>query len=106
MTAAIPAAPANLLKALAEDPITYEKEMGCMTGILQIFDRHRSFTGRRYGSKRVNSSVNGIRSLTSTRTALPCTEILFRATWMFICFLGSACDQIAWQLCLANALLV
>lgn len=77
MTAAIPAAPANLLKALAEDPITYEKEMGCMTGILQIFDRHHSFTGRRYGSKRVNSSINGICSPASTHTQ-PCTESLFR----------------------------
>jgi hypothetical protein len=53
----------NLFKVLAaaEDPSqALEDEIGCMTGIFQMFDRSQSFTGssrRRYGSKRVISAA-------------------------------------------------
>jgi hypothetical protein len=55
---AMPASP-NLFKVLtAEDPKSLlEDEIGCMTGIFQIFDRSQAFTGRRYGSKRVTSAA-------------------------------------------------
>jgi hypothetical protein len=55
----------NLFKVLAaaEDPSqALEDEIGCMTGIFQMFDRSQSFTGssrRRYGSKRVISAAAG-----------------------------------------------
>ncbi len=55
----------NLFKVLAaaEDPSqSLEDEIGCMTGIFQMFDRSQSFTGssrRRYGSKRVISAAAG-----------------------------------------------
>ncbi|CAM6003442.1 unnamed protein product [Sphagnum balticum] len=54
----MPASP-NLFKVLtAEDPKSLlEDEIGCMTGIFQIFDRSQAFTGRRYGSKRVTSAA-------------------------------------------------
>jgi hypothetical protein len=56
---AMPASP-NLFKVLtAEDPKSLlEDEIGCMTGIFQIFDRSQAFTGRRYGSKRVTSAAD------------------------------------------------
>ncbi|CAK9253172.1 unnamed protein product [Sphagnum jensenii] len=44
-------AQSNLFKVLADDPKALEDEIGCMTGIFQIFDRSQAFTGRRYGSK-------------------------------------------------------
>ncbi|CAK9218403.1 unnamed protein product [Sphagnum troendelagicum] len=50
-------APSNLFKVLADDPKALEDEIGCMTGIFQIFDRSQAFTGRRYGSKRVTSTA-------------------------------------------------
>ena len=43
----------KLLQSLSEDP-QLEKQIGCMAGILQIFDRHQVLTGRRlYGHKRI-----------------------------------------------------
>ncbi|CAK9871930.1 unnamed protein product [Sphagnum jensenii] len=50
-------AQSNLFKVLADDPKALEDEIGCMTGIFQIFDRSQAFTGRRYGSKRVTSTA-------------------------------------------------
>lgn len=44
----------KLLQSLSEDP-QLEKQIGCMAGILQLFDRHQVLTGRRlYGHKRIS----------------------------------------------------
>lgn len=45
---------AKILKALSEDPQQLEKEIGCMTGMLQIFDRQNAITGRRFGHRRLS----------------------------------------------------
>ncbi len=73
--AAMPASP-NLFKVLtAEDPKSLlEDEIGCMTGIFQIFDRSQAFTGRRYGSKRVTSAAGN--KIQSHPTFLPCLPSL------------------------------
>lgn len=49
---------ADLLKTLEENRKALQKQIGCLAGILQIFDRQRCFTGRRYGSNRT-SATNG-----------------------------------------------
>ena len=50
---------ADLLKTLAENQKALEKQIGCLAGLLQIFDRHRCLSGRRYGSNRTSSVANG-----------------------------------------------
>lgn len=55
-------ASADLLKVLAENPKSLQQDLGCMTGIFQIFDRQQAFIGRRYGSKRVSNASGEISS--------------------------------------------
>jgi len=38
---------AKLLHSLADDSADLQKQIGCMNGIFQIFDRHHVLTGRR-----------------------------------------------------------
>ncbi|XP_024157732.1 protein LONGIFOLIA 2 isoform X1 [Rosa chinensis] len=38
---------AKLLHSLADDNPDLQKQIGCMNGIFQIFDRHQVLTGRR-----------------------------------------------------------
>lgn len=47
---------ADLLKTLEENRKALQKQIGCLAGILQIFDRQRCFTGRRYGSNRTSAT--------------------------------------------------
>lgn len=42
---------AKLLHSLADDNPDLQKQIGCMTGIFQIFDRHQVLTGRRLNTK-------------------------------------------------------
>eukprot|EP00250_Pteridium_aquilinum_P017036 c23421_g1_i1 orf=173-4678(-) len=57
----------KLLQSLSEDP-QLEKQIGCMTGILQLFDRHQVLTGKRlYGHKRISAAPK-----TQTSTASNC----------------------------------
>ncbi|KAF9671435.1 hypothetical protein SADUNF_Sadunf12G0047400 [Salix dunnii] len=44
---------AKLLHSLADDNPDLQKQIGCMTGIFQIFDRHQVLTGRRLNHKRL-----------------------------------------------------
>eukprot|EP01018_Ginkgo_biloba_P035558 Gb_12665 [translate_table: standard] len=50
----------KFLHALSDDPNLekqLEKQIGCMTGLLQLFDRHQLLTGKRlYGHKRLPSA--------------------------------------------------
>ncbi|KAJ7540320.1 hypothetical protein O6H91_10G009100 [Diphasiastrum complanatum] len=46
----------KFLQALAEDP-KLEKQIGCMTGLLQIFDRQQHLTGKRLGHKKISSKA-------------------------------------------------
>eukprot|EP00249_Psilotum_nudum_P017099 c26157_g1_i2 orf=210-4232(-) len=47
----------KLIQSLSEDP-QLEKQIGCMAGIIQLFDRHQLLTGRRlYGHKRISSGA-------------------------------------------------
>ncbi|KAJ4973611.1 hypothetical protein NE237_006785 [Protea cynaroides] len=43
---------AKLLQALTDDNSDFQKQIGCMTGIFQIFDRHHIHPGRRITSPR------------------------------------------------------
>lgn len=52
--------PASFMDVLSEDPQrVFHKDMGCMTGILQIFDRHPALTAQRYSS-RCNPNLHGL----------------------------------------------
>jgi hypothetical protein len=67
--------PADLLKALADDPKALEHQLGCMTGLFQIFDRPG--LGRRYGSKRVSNAGSGMTSSPSLSTSASLSFSLF-----------------------------
>lgn len=43
---------AKLLHSLADDNPDLQKQIGCMNGIFQIFDRHHVLTGRRISHHR------------------------------------------------------
>jgi hypothetical protein len=49
----------QLVSSSSEDPSSFDNETGCMKGIFQLFDRHHSFSSRRYGSKRITTE-NGV----------------------------------------------
>lgn len=44
---------AKLLHSLADDNQDLQKQIGCMNGIFQLFDRHHVLTGRRLTHKRL-----------------------------------------------------
>ncbi|XP_054805948.1 protein LONGIFOLIA 1 isoform X2 [Prosopis cineraria] len=44
---------AKLLHSLADDSPDLQKQIGCMTGIFQLFDRHHILTARRINQKRL-----------------------------------------------------
>lgn len=44
---------AKLLHALADENPDLHKQIGCMTGIFQLFDRHHVIAGRRITQKRL-----------------------------------------------------
>ncbi|XP_045825207.1 protein LONGIFOLIA 2 [Trifolium pratense] len=46
---------AKLLHSLADDNQDLQKQIGCMTGIFQLFDRHQMLTARRISQKRLPS---------------------------------------------------
>lgn len=46
---------AKLLQTLADDNPDLQKQIGCMTGLFQIFDRHQMVAGRRYSHKKASS---------------------------------------------------
>ncbi|TKY73294.1 LONGIFOLIA 2 protein [Spatholobus suberectus] len=46
---------AKLLHSLADDNPDLQKQIGCMTGIFQLFDRHHILTARRISQKRLPS---------------------------------------------------
>ncbi|KAM6593827.1 hypothetical protein CsatA_001530 [Cannabis sativa] len=49
---------AKLLHSLADENPDLQKQIGCMTGIFQIFDRHPVLTGKRISPKRLPPSGN------------------------------------------------
>ncbi|CAH8334541.1 unnamed protein product [Eruca vesicaria subsp. sativa] len=51
---------AKLLHSLADDSADLQKQIGCMNGIFQIFDRHHVLTGRRKSLTLGNGNVNSI----------------------------------------------
>lgn len=44
---------AKLLHSLADENPDLQKQIGCMTGIFQLFDRQHILTGRRINQKRL-----------------------------------------------------
>lgn len=44
---------AKLLHSLTDDKPDLQKQIGCMNGIFQLFDRHHILTGRRISHKRL-----------------------------------------------------
>ncbi|KAK7328425.1 hypothetical protein VNO77_22531 [Canavalia gladiata] len=48
---------AKLLHSLADDNPDLQKQIGCMTGIFQLFDRHHVLTARRISQKRLPSGT-------------------------------------------------
>lgn len=46
---------AKLLHSLADDNPDLQKQIGCMTGIFQLFDRHHNLTGRRLSHRRLSA---------------------------------------------------
>ncbi|KAI5062307.1 hypothetical protein GOP47_0022846 [Adiantum capillus-veneris] len=64
----------KLLQSLSEDP-QLEKQIGCMTGILQLFDRHQVLTGRRlYGHKRIAAAASKPQTPTTSNCGSPCSD--------------------------------
>ncbi|KAL1216784.1 Protein LONGIFOLIA 2 [Cardamine amara subsp. amara] len=51
---------AKLLHSLADDSADLQKQIGCMNGIFQIFDRHHVLTGRRKSLTLGNGNANSI----------------------------------------------
>lgn len=49
---------AKLLHSLADDNPDLQKQIGCMTGIFQLFDRHHILTARRINQKRLPPLAN------------------------------------------------
>ena len=49
---------AKLLHSLADDNPDLQKQIGCMTGIFQLFDRHQVLTARRISQKRLPSGIH------------------------------------------------
>ncbi|XP_027329395.1 protein LONGIFOLIA 1-like [Abrus precatorius] len=49
---------AKLLHSLADDNPDLQKQIGCMTGIFQLFDRHHILTARRINQKRLPSGTS------------------------------------------------
>ncbi|XP_024376757.1 uncharacterized protein [Physcomitrium patens] len=70
----------DLLKVLAEDPKALEHQLGCMTGLFQIFDRQG--LGRRYGSKRVSNAASG-QSQPTSACETPRLDRSSNPYWMF-----------------------
>lgn len=48
---------AKLLHSLADDNQDLQKQIGCMTGIFQLFDRNQMLTARRISQKRLPSGI-------------------------------------------------
>lgn len=48
---------AKLLHSLADDNQDLQKQIGCMTGILQLFDRPNALTGRRITHKKLPAGI-------------------------------------------------
>jgi len=48
---------AKLLQSLADDNPDLQKQIGCMTGIFQLFDRHHALTARRTAQKRLPPGI-------------------------------------------------
>lgn len=46
---------AKLLHSLTDDNPDLRKQIGCMTGILHLFDRHNAITTKRISHKRLPS---------------------------------------------------
>ncbi|MCO5568607.1 hypothetical protein L7F22_022306 [Adiantum nelumboides] len=64
----------KLLQSLSEDP-QLEKQIGCMTGILQLFDRHQVLTGRRlYGNKRIAAAASKLQTPTQSTCGSPSSD--------------------------------
>ncbi|KAL5987876.1 hypothetical protein ACLOJK_035632 [Asimina triloba] len=56
---------AKLLQALTDDNPDLQKQIGCMTGIFQLFDRHHVITGKRINGqtpKRISSGMSHMNS--------------------------------------------
>jgi hypothetical protein len=61
----------SLLKAITDDHRVFEKDIGCMTGIHQIFDYHPNLTDQSYGSW-CNGTHNGSSYLSQTDEIKTC----------------------------------
>jgi hypothetical protein len=59
MATGLPEGARNLLRMLEEDADTPEDQLGCMKGILQLFDRY-AFPSRRYGLTKPAIAANGM----------------------------------------------
>ncbi|KAL9337726.1 hypothetical protein Peur_069495 [Populus x canadensis] len=58
---------AKLLHSLADDNPDLQKQIGCMTGVFQIFDRHQVLTGRRLNQKRLPPGDSHLKNGSSER---------------------------------------
>ncbi|XP_031258058.1 protein LONGIFOLIA 1-like [Pistacia vera] len=56
---------AKLLHSLADDNPDLQRQIGCMTGIFQIFDRHQVLTSRRLTHKRLPPGTSHFQNATS-----------------------------------------
>ncbi|MCO5582024.1 hypothetical protein L7F22_035914 [Adiantum nelumboides] len=64
----------KLLQSLSEDP-QLEKQIGCMAGILQLFDRHQVLTGRRlYGHKRIAAAASKMQTPAQSNCGSPSND--------------------------------
>lgn len=61
---------AKLLQALTDENPDLKKQIGCMTGIFQLFDRHHSLSGKRINGHTPKRLLPGI-SLTLYSLKIP-----------------------------------
>ncbi|PON70556.1 Protein LONGIFOLIA [Parasponia andersonii] len=62
---------AKLLHSLADENPDLQKQIGCMTGIFQIFDRHHALTGKRITQKRLPPPPPGNSSFSNSSLERP-----------------------------------
>lgn len=66
---------AKMTTGIVQDQQNLEKQMGCMSGFLQIFDRHQILTGKRlYSTKRLPSSAVSLKTNSSYYYSAQCSN--------------------------------
>ncbi|KAF2282316.1 hypothetical protein GH714_043845 [Hevea brasiliensis] len=69
---------AKLLHSLADDNPDLQKQIGCMTGIFQLFDRHHVITNRRLSQRKLPPGDSHLNNGSSERESLMFIIVLWQ----------------------------